>query len=167
MTTDFVLLDSARMGILIEKAWNLNPVHDSLFRGKSEENLRMVAPYIFSVEKNEAFKEWYLAEGWGHSWGVLVGADGSMKELHHHFRKFLLVKTEDRKELYFRFYDPRVLKSFLPTCDAPQILEFFGPVKYFIVEGDTKKEAVRFWQENGLLKQLTVSVDEIFSSKVM
>ena len=32
----------------------------------------------------------------------------------------------DDEALYFRFYDPRVLESFLPTCSEEQLDEFFG-----------------------------------------
>lgn len=164
----FLLLDAARCGLdAIEQAEGLcTGQHDSLYLfNKDNEHLKGVAPYIFSLE--EGLKDWWLENGWGKAWGVVALTDKNFNECRRHFRKFLLVQTEERKELYFRFYDPRVLKIFLPTCDRTQILEFFGPVKYFIVEGSTRDEAIRFWQENGLLKQLTGSANEIFVSKVM
>jgi hypothetical protein len=43
---------------------------------------------------------------------------------------------EDGRELYFRFYDPRVLRVFLPTCTLQQTAEFFGPVSSYLVEGE-------------------------------
>jgi hypothetical protein len=41
-----------------------------------------------------------------------------------------------RKSVYFRYYDPRILHAFLPTCAPPQVRDFFGPIKAFIVETD-------------------------------
>ena len=48
-----------------------------------------------------------------------------------HFRRFLLVEAPDGDSWYFRFYDPRVLERFLPTCDAAQLTDFFGPVSAY------------------------------------
>jgi hypothetical protein len=38
--------------------------------------------------------------------------------------------------MYFRFYDPRVLRSFLPTCTEPECAEFFGPIGRFVMEAE-------------------------------
>jgi hypothetical protein len=46
------------------------------------------------------------------------------------------VKTEDGEELYFRFYDPRILRIFLPECTAEEAVEFFGPIQAFWVEAE-------------------------------
>src|ERR1039457_2587105 len=113
--TSYIFLDAARMEDEIDTAKGLNPVFDSLYRGKSEESLASVAPYIFQFKKGEGFEKWYFENGWGNSWGVLVYSGEDMKSLHKHFRNFLMVKTEEGEELYFRFYDPRVLRIFLPT----------------------------------------------------
>ncbi|HRO43103.1 MAG TPA: DUF4123 domain-containing protein, partial [Flavipsychrobacter sp.] len=83
-------------------------------------------------------------------------------ELHKHFRKFLLVKTEDEQELYFRFYDPRVLRIFLPTCDQGQIREFFGAVDYFLMEDEDPEFAIRYWHENGILRTKQYRKQDLF-----
>jgi hypothetical protein len=153
-----LLLDAARCGLeTIRQAQALcKGPQDSLYLLKEDnQHLEGVAPYLFSLE--EELKDWYEENGWGQAWGMVVIPSGDFEECRRHFRKFLKVKTEDGKELYFRFYDPRVLKIFLPTCDRSQLLEFFGPVKYFIVEGDKKEETIQFWQENGQLKQQKLS----------
>ena len=145
------------MGDRINEAKELNPIHDSLYRGGSDASLSAVAPYIFRFGDSQSFSTWYMESGWGDSWGVLLKCSLPMPEVHRHFRKFLLVKTEDDRELYFRFYDPRVLRIFLPTCDAAQIREFFGPVDYFVLEDEDPASAMRFWHENGVLKSQTFS----------
>jgi hypothetical protein len=45
--------------------------------------------------------------------------------------------------LYFRFYDPRVLGSFLPTCPADARKEFLGDIERFIFSG-SNGELVEF-----------------------
>jgi hypothetical protein len=55
----------------------------------------------------------------------------------------LLVERErDGKLLYFRFYDPRVLRRFLPTCDAEQLRQLFGPIDAFVMEGDDPHQCI-------------------------
>jgi hypothetical protein len=75
------------------------------------------------------------------------------------------VKTEQGKMLYFRFYDPRVLRIFLPTCDAMQLRELFGDaIDSFILEDEDPAFAIRFWQENGVLKSDRQSVSELLEA---
>jgi hypothetical protein len=137
----------------INTAKALNPNFDSLYRGQSEETLSSVAPYIFQGERGQEFEKWYFDNGWGDSWGVLVFSNEDMKALHKHFRKFLMVKTEEGEELYFRFYDPRVLRIFLPTCDKDQLREFFGPVECYICEDEDPGLGIVFSFQDGVLKQ--------------
>jgi hypothetical protein len=56
--------------------------------------------------------------------------------LYKHLRKFLIVQSEEGKEMYFRYYDPRVLRVFLPTCEPAQLKEFFGPIEAFLAENE-------------------------------
>ena len=48
-------------------------------------------------------------------------------------RHFLMIELEG-EEVYFRFYDPRVLRGFLPNCTPGEIREFFGPIREFLME---------------------------------
>jgi hypothetical protein len=162
----YIILDGARLEESIEEAKMINSNYDSLYQGDSKENLSAVAPYVFILANDLSFENWYLKNGWGNDCGIVFESAYKSVEIKNHLRKFLIVKTEDNQELYFRFYDPRVLKIFLPTCDKSQILEFFGPIESFICEGDTKEEAIRFWQENGELKQEVLPVEKIFGNIV-
>ena len=157
--TAHLLLDAARITTEIAAAKERNKQHICLYRGHSEEALDGVAPYLFRFGYNTSFSNWYLKKGWGDAWGVLLKSSWPPTELHKHFRKFLLVKTEEGKELYFRFYDPRVLRTFLPTCDAAQIREFFGSaIDYFLVEDEDPDYALRLSHQNGILHTQRISV---------
>ncbi|MEO6670262.1 MAG: DUF4123 domain-containing protein [Ferruginibacter sp.] len=165
--TKFLFLDAARTAGNICIAKELNKVHQSLYRETAGNILLDVSPHIFSLSEDSEFSNWYFENGWGKSWGLVIIAKMSFEDCWIHFRRFLIIKTDDKRELYFRFYDPRVLKIFLPTCDKNQILEFFGPVESFICEGDTKEEAIRFWHQNGELKQEVLPVEKIFGNIVI
>jgi len=149
------------MELNIEEAKKLNPEFLCLYKGKSEQDLECVAPYIFTFKQNSPFANWYYENGWADAWGILLHSAYSLEDLHKHFRKFLMVQTEDKEEMYFRFYDPRVLRIFLPTCDKDQLKEFFGHIiNYFVVEGD-ENIAIKFWLENYQLKSNHINKDEI------
>ncbi len=120
----------------IAQAKELNPKHESLYREKGDAILADVGPFLFQSNHFREFKTFFTEEGWGNSWGVLLKTNEAFAIIHTHFSKFLLVKTEDGEELYFRFYDPRVLRIFLPTCDNGQLKEFFGPVQSFYCEDE-------------------------------
>jgi hypothetical protein len=134
-TPNYLLLDAARMLSDMDVAQEMNINFVSLYKGGPEQHLSSVAPYLFQYGNNESFENW-ISENTGKSWGVFVKCKVDMEDMNYHFRKFLKVKTEDLQQLYFRFYDPRVLRIFLPTCDKNQIIEFFGPVQAFICEQD-------------------------------
>ncbi|KAA0989236.1 DUF4123 domain-containing protein [Dyadobacter aurulentus] len=133
-----LLLDAARMEEAMYPARSLNPVHSSLYRAREgqDEILPSVAPFLFTYPYRDDFAEFVLENGWGNSWGLWVESEADFEELYKHFRRFLMVETEEGQELYFRFYDPRVLRIFLPTCDLAQLQEFFGPVNQFIMEDE-------------------------------
>lgn len=148
----YLLLDSARMDDAIEQAKELvgEKEYICLYKGLAEERLSAVAPYLFYYYDSK-FGEWYQTEGWGNSWGLLVSTDLGLGDLARHFRRFLMVKTEEGKQLYFRFYDPRVLRIFLPTCDREQLIEFFGPIHFFFMEDEDPSFALKFSLKNGEL----------------
>lgn len=149
----FCLLDAARMGDAMDQAKSLEDTqHLCLYKGSAEEKFSHVAPYLFSTQ-HSTIAEWLFAEGWGQSWGVFVIAETNLDQLHRHFRRFLRIKTESGQQLYFRFYDPRVLRLFLPTCTQTQLLDFFGPIRYFLVEDSDPAYGINFWLEQGQLRQ--------------
>lgn len=54
-------------------------------------------------------------------------------QLHRHFRKFNVVQGPNNKQLFFRYYDPRLIYNVLQALDFQQVTEFFGPLKALVV----------------------------------
>lgn len=134
----YLLIDGARALSGLSALMETGAKHVCLYKGKAAASLGQVAPYLFEYEPESELAEKYLALGWGNAWGVPLTSGADFMEVYHHFRKFLLVQTEDYKQLYFRFYDPRVLREFLPTCTMSQLKEFFGPVEKFVCESEER-----------------------------
>lgn len=150
ITPNYCLLDAARMDEAMLQAKDLNDEHHCLYEGDSEQFLNSVAPFLFSFNPGEEFSRWLIEEGKGQSWGILFESKAEPLQIYRHLRKFLIIKNEDEKELYFRFYDPRVLRVFLPTCNDEQLYSFFGPIETFITE-DENQAFTSFSLQNGEL----------------
>lgn len=107
-----------------------------LYSGRLPRELEMVAPHIVELLPGHRFAERLLDEGWGRSWGIFARIDDPTA-LRPHLRKFLKVKDEQGRRMLFRFYDPRVLNAFVPSCTAEELGAFFGPVSAFVAEDET------------------------------
>jgi len=145
----YALVDAAREPLVRQWLLTEEMTHRSLYSGQAAVELEHFAPYL--VQLNSAFQvRAFINAAWGKSWGVLLISAATFDELRRHFRKFLMVKLDDggiEQEVYFRFYDPRVLRSFLPTCTDTEWIEFFGPVAEFVTESEDPMTALRFSAE--------------------
>ena len=133
-THHYIVLDAAKMQQQLDTAKQFNPRCLCLYSGDAKKKLHMVAPWLFSFPKQTSFRDWYLARGGRQYWGIILQSDKDLKTVYKHLKKFLIVKTEAGKRLYFRFYDPRVLPTFLETSNEAQLTAFFGPIDKYILE---------------------------------
>ncbi|MGE0438844.1 MAG: DUF4123 domain-containing protein [Gemmatimonadales bacterium] len=101
----------------------------SLYRGRAEEELFAIAPFLFHVDRDTL--DWITADLWPAPWGIFALSDQPLDALRLHFRRFLTVEAPDGDSWYFRFYDPRVLPRYLATCTKGEVADFFGPVRAF------------------------------------
>jgi hypothetical protein len=154
----YALLDAARdPGVLTVLAGSKQE-YQSLYEGSEGERLAQFAPYLVRVSQ-PAFLESLVRQGWGKSWGLYLTCTKPLGEVRKHFRHFLLVRLEGEEEpVYFRFYDPRTLRVFLPTCTPQETQEFFGPVGSFLMEGKEPGKLLRFVATPQGAKQETVTV---------
>ena len=160
----YAILDAARAMEIAYRLQNSLVEHESLYRGRKEETLWHVAPYLVRCEREDEFFQWVVTQGWGDSWGIFLTSSANLEELRKHFRQFLMVTLEDdeegEKEVYFRFYDPRVLRIHLPTCTAEEIEQFFGPVTSFSMEHEEAVQLIRYAPKDSGLTIETILVDE-------
>lgn len=107
-----------------------------LYSGELTPRLRAAAPYLVQLVPGHPQTLELLTSGWGRAWGILLNVPVSltMSQLRLHLKKRLHVQTEEGKLLMFRFYDPRVLSIYLPTCTEEELADFFGPVDRMFVE---------------------------------
>ncbi|GGZ01165.1 DUF4123 domain-containing protein [Pseudoduganella plicata] len=104
--------------------------HDCLFAGPLTARLQAAAPWLVHLSAASAQTRELIGRAACHQ-GILVTAPAhvSTRQLRLHFKKLLWVRDESGRELYFRFYDPRVLAIYLPTCTPEEKRIVFGPAQ--------------------------------------
>jgi hypothetical protein len=132
----------------------------SLYQGDIGESLAHVSPYLLTLMHDEPESRWFAEAGFGQSWGLFVIAPVGFDELRRHLRKFNMVYREDGTPLVFRFYDPRVLGRFLPTCTSDELRRFFGPIESFLTETEEADALLRFTLRGGELVQSRLPVQD-------
>ena len=117
-----------------------HPTGCCLYRGKLPADLAAAAPYLVRLKHESELVRWLLSAGLvGQHWGIFAVARANLKTMRRHFRSLLTVQLPDGKTVYFRFYDPRVLRTFLPTCDREERQVLFGPVVRYWVESEDEE----------------------------
>jgi hypothetical protein len=152
----FAILDSARDSRIHSYLVESGAEALSLFRGDKARELADVAPYLVPLSRGESLIDWLLTNGWGNSWGIIVESSADLKELRRHFQSFVMVYDPQGKPLYFRYYDPRVLRIYLPTCRESELKAVFGPVNSFYAEGEDTAYLVHYAFAGGELVERKV-----------
>lgn len=153
-TRVFAVLDGASIPDLRNKLYEMRPPHYCLFRGELEPDMAEVAPYVINLAPGATFTDWVLNEAnFGNHWGIFAHSRHSIKEMRRHCRALVTAYTEQGNPMIFRFYDPRVLRKFLPTCTDDELKTFFGNIETFFAEDDKGQNLLSFRLENDQLKQ--------------
>ena len=145
----YAIVDGAAVDELLDRLYAWEPEFECLYRGELPPDIAEVAPYLVRLDCKSAFTDWLLANGWGNHWGIFAVSRADLAEMRRHLRRLLTVHDEQGKPMLFRFYDPRVLRVFLPTCNAKELEEMFGPVMAYVVEGEEAQELLRFQVTGG------------------
>jgi hypothetical protein len=148
----YAILDGARNETLLG-ALHADGAPDwrCLFVGELAPDMAAVAPYLVELEPHSAWTRKLLAESWGQNLGVFVASPLALPALWRHLRKQVRVYGPQLEPLFFRFYDPRVLRGYLPTCSARQLAEFFGPVGFYFAEDEDPARGLAWTLSEGRL----------------
>jgi hypothetical protein len=159
----YALLDGARDEAIAPAIWRSQLPYECLYAGSLSPALRMAAPYLAHLAPESAFFSRLVSDGWARAWGLFVIAqpDVTFQALRKHFRTLLRVKDEQKRVLVFRFYDPRILRVYLPTCTGAELSLFFGPVRAFACESEAGNELIRHERNEMLFGGLSSTVQQV------
>ena len=131
----WMIVDAARDPRIFPALLDYHVEYTCLYSGPLHPQLELAAPYLVRLDYEHSGSRRLIRDAWGNSWGVFLKADTGKERLRKHLRGFLVVKDQRNRRLVFRYYDPRVLNVYLPTCTGDELETVFGPVE-------------RFWAEN-------------------
>jgi len=154
----YALLDAAREPSVLKVLFESKEVYQSLYEGAQGTQLAHFAPYLVKLPAESALLETLVKKGWGKNWGVYLTSEFPFEKIRQHFRRFLRVKLPDRREVYFRFYDPRVLGIYLPTCGGEEPRSFFGPVKEYLLEDKSPDILLTFNNTGNVVNKSALSL---------
>lgn len=124
------VLDAARDDRVLQLLREHLEPHRSLFDGTEGDALETVAPYLVGpMDPSSALLDRLVREGWGRRWGVYLSSAAAPADIRRQLRRSLRVELESTgKSVYFRFYDPAVLRSFLAHGAPAERRAFAGEV---------------------------------------
>jgi hypothetical protein len=154
----YMILDAAHDRRIYSDLVNSHFNYSCLYSGDIPFELEVAAPHLVQLEFEDKYTRSLLERSWGKSWGIFLKSETRMERLRRHLRTFLRVRSYDGKILLFRYYDPRVLRVYLPTCTSDELQTVFGPVKHFWTEDDSTESLLRFDFVRGKLEQRQIDV---------
>lgn len=140
----FAVLDGASVPDLRMKLYEMKPVHYCLLTGELEPDVAEVAPYLVRLMPGTPFTDWLLTECGGGNWGIFAQTRETALEMRKHFSALITVYDEMGEPMMFRYYDPRVIRTFLPTCESDELETFFGKVDTFLVESEDRESLLSY-----------------------
>jgi hypothetical protein len=131
----WMLVDAARdrriFGLLLECFYS---DHSCLFSGPLTAEIEVVAPYLVHLNYDDAKTRKFLALAWQNGWGLFLNSDARLDVLRRHLRTLLMVRHYKGNVMMFRYYDPRIMRIYLPTCNSEELRTVFGPIGCFLIE---------------------------------
>jgi len=149
----FAVLDAARDGMAHDLLKSSRLRSQPLFDAEKADEVALHMPVLVELGQGGAagvgteaqtFLEDLVRSGWGKGWGIFCTSASLLEEVVTHFRSFVLLRTQEQRPLYFRFYDARVLRAFLPTCEPQELNAIFGPIASYLVEADRPDTLLAF-----------------------
>ncbi len=88
-------------------------------------------PHVVALDPARPFGQRSLVDGWASRWAIFLRASTHLQGVRRHLRRSLVAIDPSGRRLFFRFFDPRILRVFLPTCLPAELATFFGPIEAF------------------------------------
>ena len=133
--------------------------HEAIFLGNLPRVLAQAAPHLIQLDFQSNFARWMISRGWGNNWGIYALSSAPLDKLLIHLRRFLMVKNESGKPFYFRYYDPRVMRVYLPSCNDKELEMVFGPLSRYCMESEDADVLREYKWADGKMDQVNIKFE--------
>jgi len=133
----FAIIDGAqdpRLAGLVKSAAE----HASLFKGDIDPDVLIASPWLVRLAEGEQVLPTWQAHGRGLNWGIMILSSLPFEQLRRHCRRFLQAKLPDGMLAMFRFYDPRVFRTYMAAATPEERQPWFaeGVLRYAVERED-------------------------------
>jgi pSer/pThr/pTyr-binding forkhead associated (FHA) protein len=131
------IVDAARDPRIVTLLHGSVDRYQSLFDGARGRAIDDQAPYLVELRDDSDLCGHLCAEGWGRRWASYLTSRRPFTEIRRHLRRLLMVEDEETGEsMYFRFYDPAVLRVFLSAAERRHRETMFDGIESYVLEGE-------------------------------
>jgi len=142
----YAILDGGRDRRIFNMVHNSQLEYKSMCPGEGSYVLQRASPHIVKLEQENPLTLKIIDQGWGTSWCIFLisHAPSAFNRVRYNCEKITFVSDPAGQKLLFRYYDPRIMRVFLPTCTHEEAALIFGPVDEIAMEGEDSRQMIRF-----------------------
>jgi Domain of unknown function (DUF4123) len=107
-----------------------------LFDGDVGDDLSDVAPWLVELTRFDDAWDWFVADGYGRNWGILIHSRLELPRLKTQLKRFLKITDEKGQSFFFKYYRPKHLNAYLPVFDDQQTSSFMKGIETIFAEDD-------------------------------
>jgi len=130
-----------------------------LYRGQALEEFGDDTAWVAEIAADESVLDWVIDNGFGKRWSIFMQSPHRLADVVRHLRKFTVIEDQEGTAHFFRFYDPRTLRQYLPVLNTQQAAAFFQGVDAFYCENDIRpEELLKFTNHGGVLHREVIAL---------
>lgn len=125
----YLLLDGARIDNLPTLLYRLDssPTIEWLYHATPYRALFDVGPALVVLRADSPLEQAFM-DHWQHHAGLMIESDAPMLELAEYLRSLTHARVSGGASLLFRYYDPRVMRHWLPALSSAERDRMMGPI---------------------------------------
>ena len=159
MKEKYYIIDAARYPLVLTPDEELPKDVIPLLLKTKDKTSYALGPFLLSEESAKEVDNWFYTEDL-YDIVCFTCEDLTINSFAIWCRDMFNVVTDDGHEYFFRYYDSRVLKVFLPTCNEEQVETFFRACSSISTYSEDFTKAIRYSAPQNVLKVEELDIDE-------
>ncbi len=125
--------------------------HVCIVSGALDPVLAAALPWVVALNPLEPLAIQWRSRGEGRNWGIMAQSTMPLNHVKLLFKKYLNAQLPDGEMVLFRFYDPRVFRTYMRAATPQEYADWFRGIDRYSVESAQKGQYHDFTLREGLL----------------
>ena len=134
----FALLDASQSADIAICLEGFSDPARCLFDGAAYEDMAEAAPWLVELTRYCDAWDWFVEDGYGQNWGILIHSRLELPRLKTHLKKFLKIEDEDGERYFFKYYRPAHFNRYAPGFDDILRAAFWRGIEAVYAERKTE-----------------------------